>query len=181
MTDESLKVPDFVAIDFETANRSPRSAVAMALSRVIGGVPSARVVTLLRPPTRMFSFTHLHGIGAAQVAKAPEFGTAWPDAQRLFTGARFIAAHNAAFDMQVLNACCEHAKVATPRVPWLCTVMLAREVWSTFPTTLPNVCGFLGIPLRHHDAASDAEACATIVCAAWRTAVGRKWLERFRR
>jgi DNA polymerase-3 subunit epsilon len=31
---------------------------------------------------------------------------------------------------------------------------------------LPNVCSYLGIPLDHHNAASDAEACARIVLAA---------------
>jgi DNA polymerase-3 subunit epsilon len=45
-------------------------------------------------------------------------------------------------------------------------VKLARQTWRLYPTKLPNVCNYLGIPLDHHNAASDAEACARIVLAA---------------
>ena len=38
--------------------------------------------------------------------------------------------------------------------------------WGVRPTKLPDVCRFLGIPLKHHDALSDAEAAARIVIAA---------------
>jgi len=53
-----------------------------------------------------------------------------------------------------------------PSIQWSCTVQLARRTWNVRPTKLPNVCTFLGVPLKHHDAASDAEACARIVIAA---------------
>jgi DNA polymerase-3 subunit epsilon len=36
---------------------------------------------------------------------------------------------------------------------------------------LPDVCSYLGLPLRHHDPASDAEACAQIVIAARKQAL----------
>ena len=45
-------------------------------------------------------------------------------------------------------------------------VRLARAQWRIYPTALPDVCRHLRIPLRHHDAKSDAEACARIVLAA---------------
>ena len=53
-----------------------------------------------------------------------------------------------------------------PRVPFTCTVQLARSQWGICPTRLPDVCRRLRIPLRHHDSGSDAEACARIVLAA---------------
>jgi DNA polymerase-3 subunit epsilon len=45
-------------------------------------------------------------------------------------------------------------------------VRLARQTWDLFPTKLNDVCDYLGITLKHHHAASDAEACALIVIAA---------------
>ena len=36
------------------------------------------------------------------------------------------------------------------------------------PAKLPDVCAYLGLPLRHHDPLSDAEASARIVIAAHR-------------
>ena len=43
---------------------------------------------------------------------------------------------------------------------------MARAAWDLYPTKLPDVCRRLGIALRHHDALSDAEACARIVLLA---------------
>ena len=51
-------------------------------------------------------------------------------------------------------------------LPFLCTVKLARATWNLYPTKLPDVCRHLGLDLDHHDAASDANACARIVVAA---------------
>jgi DNA polymerase-3 subunit epsilon len=45
-------------------------------------------------------------------------------------------------------------------------VRLARSTWSIYPTKLPNVCSHLNIELNHHEALSDALACAQIVIAA---------------
>ena len=45
-------------------------------------------------------------------------------------------------------------------------MQLARAQWNIRPTKLPDVCRYLGIKLRHHEADSDAEACARIVMAA---------------
>jgi DNA polymerase-3 subunit epsilon len=45
---------------------------------------------------------------------------------------------------------------------------LARKTWRIYPTRLPDVCAHLGLALKHHDPASDAEACARIVIAARR-------------
>ena len=93
---------------------------------------------------------------------------AWPGLLPLLEGAEFVAAHNAPFDRSVLRACCDRAGLETPGLPFLCTVRLARKVWGMYPTRLPDVCGRLGIPLRHHHAGSDAEACARIVLRATR-------------
>lgn len=174
-------VPDFVAIDFETANRSPRSAVAVALVRVSGGEIAARRATFLRPPTRSYEFRKIHGIDAATVAEAPNFATAWPELSSLLRGVYFLAAHNAAFDMAVLRASCAHAGLVYPNRPWVCTLALARRIWALAPAGLAHTCRHLGIPLQHHDPRSDAEACATIVKSAWTTDAGQAWLRPFRR
>ena len=84
----------------------------------------------------------------------------------LLADVQFLSAHNAPFDRGVLHTCCAAHGLKPPRIPFLCTVQLARQTWKLFPTKLPNVCDFLGIPLDHHNAASDAEACARIVIAA---------------
>jgi DNA polymerase III subunit epsilon len=156
----------FTAIDFETANAYRNSACAVGLVRVEGGRVVRRAHTLIRPPFRLFTFTYLHGIDWAAVRSSPTFAGVWPLMASFFEGVDFVAAHNAPFDASVLRAAAQQYGIALPHLPFKCTVRLARETWGLRPTTLRHVADFLGIPLRHHDAGSDAEACARIVLAA---------------
>ncbi len=160
----------FVAIDFETADRSLDSACAVALVKVKDWQIAERGYWLIRPPRKNFSFTYLHGISWKDVADQPSFQELWPNLLEFMETASFLAAHNAEFDQSVLYACCRLARIAPPALPFRCTVELARRVWKIYPTKLPLVCARLGIPLDHHDARSDAEACARIVIAASRGA-----------
>ena len=95
----------FVALDFETANRSRSSACAVALVRVEGERIVKRVVDLIRPPTQHFEFTDLHGIGWSDVKAKRAFCSVWRSLRPLLEGAEFLAAHNAKFDRGVLGSC----------------------------------------------------------------------------
>lgn len=158
--------PDFVALDFETADGGRDSACAVGLVKVAGGRIVERVARLIRPPRRNFWFTYLHGISWEDVAGEPTFGELWPGLATMLSGARFIAAHNAPFDRSVLRACCAAAGLDLPEPPFVCTVQLARRAWGLPSNKLSAVCRHLGIELDHHQALADAEACARIVLAA---------------
>ncbi len=156
----------FVAIDFETADYQPDSACAVALVRVEGESIVQRDYFLIQPPRRTFIFSYLHGLTWEMVAGERTFGELWPQVKPLLADVKFLSAHNAPFDRSVLHSCCAAHGLKAPGLPFLCTVKLARQTWKLFPTKLPDVCKYLGIPLNHHNAASDAEACAQIVLAA---------------
>jgi DNA polymerase-3 subunit epsilon len=156
----------FVAIDFEIADYDRDSACAVALVRVEKQQIVARQAALIRPPRREFLFSPVHGITWEDVADQPTFGECWPKLAELLKGARFLAAHYVPFDQSVLETCCARAGLTKPDLPFLCTVWLARRIWNVRPTTLPNVCAQLNIPLAHNGPACEAEACAQIVLAA---------------
>jgi DNA polymerase-3 subunit epsilon len=158
----------FVALDLETATRDSDSACALGVVVVDHFRIARRREWLIRPPRSHFEFTYIHGITWSMVANEPTFAELWPEIESEMQGAEFLAAHNAPFDRGVLGACCRRAGVREPPLQFLCTVQLARRAWGLYPTQLPNVCDFLGIALDHHDALSDAEACARIVLAAGR-------------
>jgi DNA polymerase III subunit epsilon len=166
--------PTFVAIDFETADYSPDSACALGLVRVENHQIVHRTYGLIKPPRRRFVFTYLHGITWEDVAHQPSFAEFWPTVAPLLEDIDFLAAHNASFDRSVLQRCCEAAGLRPPQTPFQCTVRLARQTWNLYPTKLNNVCDHLGITLKHHHAASDAEACALIVIAAHQGGVSAK-------
>jgi len=159
--------PDcFAAIDFETADYGPDSACAVALVKVANNQIVDRTYSLIRPPRSEFVFTYVHGITWEMVREAPTFAQLWPRLEDWLRGVRFLAAHNADFDRGVIEACCSKSGLPRPNIPFRCTVAIARDVFRIYPTKLDRVCRVLGIPLVHHQAESDAEACARIVLAA---------------
>ncbi|MFI5361314.1 MAG: 3'-5' exonuclease [Elusimicrobiota bacterium] len=171
----------FVAIDFETADKGQDSACSVGLVRVENGVITEKIVQLIKPPRFVegdlfnpapdFEFTYIHRIKPEMVADAPSFGQVWPKLERILKGADFMAAHHAPFDNGVLTACCAAARLPKPPHRFVDTVRLARDTWKLYPTKLPNVCQYLGITLNHHEALSDALACAQIVIAAQKQGV----------
>ena len=164
--DESVAMTRFAAIDFETACQRADSACAVGMVIVDSGRIVDRFYELIRPPSRQFAFTRIHGLGWDDVKDARTFDAVWDDMERALTGVEFLAAHNAPFDRGVLGACCATYSLPVTAHPFICTVQLARAQWNIRPTRLPDVCRYLGIALRHHQADSDAEACAHIVIAA---------------
>lgn len=168
----------FAALDFETADYGRDSACA--LSVVI--VEQMKIVEswtgLIRPPRREFVFTYLHGISWRDVQDKPVFGELWPEVSKMLAQVDFVAAHNASFDRSVLRTCCEQAGHPPVKLPFLCTVKLARSTWNIVPTKLSDVARHLRIALKHHDAASDALACAQILIHAQQQ--GRSHEELFR-
>jgi DNA polymerase-3 subunit epsilon len=156
----------FAAIDFETANYSPSSACAVGIVIAQGSRILSRDHFLIRPPSRRFVFTDLHGLAWKDVRHAPTFGELFPAVEEKLADVDFLAAHNASFDSRVLAACYDTYGLDQPDTQFVCTVRLARRVLGIKPANLANVCRRLRIALNHHQADSDAEACARIVLRA---------------
>ncbi len=163
----------FVAIDFETADPRPDSACAVALVRVHGRTIVDRVYRLIRPPRRTVTLTWVHGLTWDDVATAPSFDRVWPEVAPMLEGVDFLVAHNAPFDRAVLRACCTRSGLPVPTLRFKCTVKWSRRTFDLPRANLPTVCAHLGIELDHHQALSDAEACARIMME-----VQRVWRDR---
>lgn len=154
----------FVAIDFETGDPKRDSACAVALVRVEDDYLVDAVSSLIRPPRPIRQdFTQIHGITQAEAAMAQPFGEVWAGLLPVLQGATALVAHNAPFDRSVLEACCQAAGLTPPSVAWEDTVALSRKAWPTLPSHKLNVVSaHLGVALKHHEALSDALACAEI-------------------
>jgi DNA polymerase-3 subunit epsilon len=161
-------LPPFIAIDFETANNDRASACSIGLVRVEEGKIVARESHLLRPRTRNFELSWVHGLTLDSVKDAPSFAEVWSQLQRTIRGTTFMAAHCSWFDEDVLFASCRRARLPFPAFPTACTRRISKHVLGMRPADLPTVCHRLRIPLNHHDALSDALAAAKIVLAASR-------------
>jgi DNA polymerase-3 subunit epsilon len=160
---------DFVALDFETANRSHSSACAVGGVRVRNGQIVDEFFSLIRPPEDHDEFevgnVRVHGIAATDVAMAPQ----WPDIYptlREFIGDDVMVGHNAAFDTSVLLNTCGAYDIDWPQLDVICTLRLARASLKIPSYSLPWVSHHLGLPsFDHHDPLADARASALVLIA----------------
>jgi DNA polymerase-3 subunit epsilon len=158
---------DFVAIDFETANKRPDSACQLAAVVVQNSEIVAQQEWLIRPPRNYFSPRNIsiHGISPSVVARSPKMDSVWQELAPLIDG-HVLLAHNARFDMGVLVESLAAYRIICPDIQFQCTRALARSAW-------PNLDGYglrvlgdrLAISFQHHDALEDARCCAKIALA----------------
>ncbi|MDI3330466.1 MAG: exonuclease domain-containing protein [Micrococcus sp.] len=158
---------DFTALDFETANGFRGSPCSVGLVRVRGGQPVERAYWLMRPPSGFDRFdarnVRIHGITAEQVAAAPRFGDLFADLAD-FIGDDPVVAHNAGFDIGVIESALEVSGLDIPQLDYACSLVMARRTYDLPSYALPVAAREAGYELKnHHDALADAEACARIM------------------
>lgn len=158
---------DFIALDWETANGSLGSPCAVGLVEVRDGEIAETWSSLMRPPDRFSSFatgnTAVHGLCAADVAAAPRFDEVWPSIEARLLPLT-VMAHNAQFDLGVIQDATWASGLPCPRLRYGCTLLLARRHYNLDSYTLDRVAEAAGVDLgRHHDALSDALAAAEVL------------------
>jgi DNA polymerase-3 subunit epsilon len=146
----------FTAIDFETANPRHHSICQVGLVRVIKGQVVDQISVLVRPPQNEYnSFnTAVHGITPTMTSRALAFDKIWPALEHYVAG-QHVVAHNMAFDKSCLLKTLEHYRIQPPSFHAHCTYKL-------FGAKLSSLCVRYKIHLNHHDAQSDALACAML-------------------
>lgn len=167
----------FVAVDFETANRmGGASACSVAFVKVNDGEVVERLSTYLKPPAEYdrYEFTWLHGISRRHTREAPSWFD-MEDEVADFVLDVPVYAHNASFDARVWRELDAYFGLRTLPSRFYCSYRLARQVTPGLVNyKLPTVTKAL-VPeyqLDHHQADSDAEACALIVAAIQRQMLG---------
>ncbi|WP_191621677.1 exonuclease domain-containing protein [Microbacterium caowuchunii] len=160
---------DFVALDFETANRSQSSACAVGAVRVRNGQIVEEYQSLIRPPEGYDEFepgnVRVHGITFDDVAHAPQWPELYPQLQE-FIGDDVVVGHNAAFDTSVLLNTCGVYDIDLPTLDVVCTLRLARAALHLPSYSLPWVADHLAVPVfDHHDPLADARTSALVLLA----------------
>ena len=158
--------PDFVVIDVETACSRVSSICQIGIVGFRGGRVLFEYETLVDPRDEFSRFnTRIHGISADHVAGQPCFGDVH-DVVHGHLGGRVTVAHSY-FDKGALAAACRAHDRPMVETTWLDSVRVAKRAWPDLPShKLNTVSRHLGIPLKHHDALSDARAAGMIVVRA---------------
>ncbi|HOI87649.1 MAG TPA: exonuclease domain-containing protein, partial [Lentimicrobium sp.] len=148
--------PDYsTAFDTETATSDPVSICQIGFVAVRNGQITLKQSYLIQPPGNAYNARNscIHGIDACRTGNQPLFPDVWMQIEPYFINTLLVA-HNAAFDLKVLNAVLAYYNLNTPEFRCDCTYRMSR-------LSLKALSESLQIEMeRHHDALSDALTCA---------------------
>jgi len=147
----------FTAIDFETAQGYRHSICQVGLVRVVDGQVSETLNMLVQPPGNYYwyRFTGIHGISAKDTMHSPTFDKVWPKIEKFIAGQTVVAHNGFGFDFPVLAYTLAFYGLPVPDYTKYCT-------YKIYKSNLAALCSRYGISLNHHDALSDAIACAEL-------------------
>ena len=152
---------DFTAIDFETATSNRSSICQVGLVRVEGGTIVQELELLVQPPDNVYSYwnTEVHGLDSEDTERSPCFEQVW-DQIRPYIEGQIIVTHNGSFDFSCLRKTLEYYHLEEPVYQGKCTMRLYKGKHES--VKLSSLCRHYGIKLNHHEALSDARACAEL-------------------
>jgi len=150
-------IDTFTAIDFETAQGKRWSICQVGLVRVENSVITEKISILVQPPQNYYWdwFTDIHGIKPKDTRNAPTFNKVWHQIEPYIKGQNVVAHNGFGFDFQVLNKTLEYYGLPVPEYEKHCT-------YKIYDDNLASLCEKHSIPLNHHEALSDALACAEL-------------------
>lgn len=147
---------NFIAIDFETA-LSSKHPCQIGIVVVKNGTITERISHYIQPPNNKYfhGCIKIHGITPAKTKDQPLFPEVWKEIKHYFD-VNVIVAHNLSFDLRVLYHILDLYNLDYPKfIGENCTYEITGY-------NLSDACKINSIPLDHHEALSDAEACAKL-------------------
>ncbi|MDI9312753.1 MAG: exonuclease domain-containing protein [Limnohabitans sp.] len=147
----------FTAMDFETAQVKRWIICQVGLVRVENQIITKQLSILVQPPNNYYwnNFIDIHGISPEQTADAPTFDKIWHQIEPFIKNQNVVAHNGLAFDFLVLSKTLDFYGIQTPDYSKHCT-------YKIYKGNLAFLCREHNIPLNHHDALSDARACAEL-------------------
>lgn len=148
---------NFTAIDFETAQGYRHTICQVGLVRVEKGIIVNEVDLLVQPPDNYFwrNLIEVHGITPQKTLHSLTFDKIWSRIEPLIKGQTVVAHNGFGFDFSVLQKTLEFYGMNAPEYEKHCTYRIYKQ-------NLASLCDEYKIPLNHHDALSDARACAEL-------------------
>lgn len=146
----------FTAIDFETAQGKRHSICQVGIVRVVDGEIVETYNKLVQPPDNFYFYRNIeiHGITPEDTENELTFAELWHEIKPFIENQNLVA-HNAIFDVSCLKQTLDFYNIEHVYFEQHCTYRIYRE-------NLADLCRKHKIKLNHHDALSDALACAEL-------------------
>ncbi len=145
----------FTAIDFETAHGKRWSICQVGLVRVENSIITDELSILVQPPDNFYwnRFIDIHGITPEITREAPTFDQIWHKVEPFIRNKSVVAHNGLCFDFPVLSQTLQYYGLEVPEYEKHCTYRIYKD-------NLFALCQKFQIELNHHEALSDARACA---------------------
>ncbi len=154
----------FTSIDFETAK--DHHICAVGIVTVENGRITDEYHALIQPPFNEYSWhtIQVHGIHPEDTYDSPTFDQIYPEIEKRLRG-RVVIAHNESFDRNVLKKTMADYRLDYSELNlsdrWECTMKIYKAKGFK-PAKLNVCCEKMNVSLNHHEALSDARACAQL-------------------
>lgn len=129
----------------------------MGLVRVENGKIVKEINLLVQPPKNfyLYKMIQVHGITPMQTAQSPFFDEIWHLIEPYVKYQTVVAHNGISFDFPVLKNTLQYYDLPEPEYEKKCTYRI-------YKSNLADLCIKNNIALKHHDALSDAKACACL-------------------
>lgn len=157
-------ITTFTSIDFETAINHHICSVGIVT--IENGKIIDEYHSLIKPPNNEYNWHNIqvHGITQKDTQNAPSFVEIYPEIKKCIYG-KIVVAHNESFDRTVLSKTMRDNNIYYSDLnisdKWECTLKIYRAKGYK-PASLNACCKIHNIKLEHHQALSDARACAKL-------------------
>lgn len=156
---------NFVALDVETANPCLSSICQIGVAFFEEGEYKNSWETLLNPEDYFEERNiRIHKIKKQMVKDSPTFPSVWKELHEYLTNT--IVVTHSPFDRSAMEQIHQKYNIDLPEIRWLDTTRVVRRTWKDRAREgygLKDVCQFLEIEFKHHDAAEDAKATGKVL------------------
>lgn len=155
---------EYVAFDFETANYNHSSACSLGAVKMRNGEEIGSFYTLIDPEEPFCPVQiSIHGITPHHVTNAPLFVEVFNQFMEFVTDFPIIS--HTSFDRSVIIKANQKNQNIFRTLNYLDSYLLSRMIWKGkyFKYGLKPLANKLGFDFEHHNALSDAKACAHII------------------
>jgi DNA polymerase-3 subunit epsilon len=156
---------NFIAFDFETANKNRHSICSVGMVFVRDGQITDSLYQIINPEEDFDPFNiMIHGITPADVKSAPTFDSFYETVKDRIQD-QLMVAHYLAFDGNALRDNLAKYKIQPVLNQLLCTYQLSKRlVPGQSSYSIKSLCQHYGIELtNHHHALDDAIVCARLM------------------
>lgn len=156
---------NFIAFDFETANRYRHSICSAGMIIVEDGKVIDSIYQLINPEEPFDDYNiAIHGINPRDVKSSPTFNEFYENIRGTIQD-KLMVAHNLSFDGYALRDNLLRYKIQPAFNRLLCTYQLSKKLLvGQSSYSIKSLCQYYGINLEnHHNALDDAKACAELM------------------